>query len=304
MQTWLLRHAQTFVGSLGRLAHEPLANLLTVLVIGLALALPACLYLLVHNVQIASSTWSDTLQLAVYLKQDTSASDATQLAERIRKRRDVGAVEIITADAALVEFKKRSGFGQALDALGSNPLPHTLVVHPATQFTAPAAMQTLAVELRALPNVDVVQLDTAWVQRLYAILDMIRHAVSLISALLAIGVIAIVGNTIRLDIQNRRDEIEVTKLVGGSNAFVRRPFLYSGVWYGLGGGVIAWLATLLTISALGGPVHRVAGLYGSTYQLIGLAFTHGLALIGIAVALGWLGSWISTSLHLYRIEPR
>ncbi len=304
MQTWLLRHAQTFVGSLGRLAHEPFANLLTVLVIGLALALPACLYLLVHNVQIASSSWGDTLQLAVYLKQDASVSDATQLAERIRKRRDVGAVELITADAALVEFKKRSGFGRALDALASNPLPHTLVVHPAAQFMAPAPMQTLAVELRALPNVDVVQLDTAWVQRLYAILDMIRHAVSLISALLAIGVVAIVGNTIRLDIQNRRDEIEVTKLVGGSNGFVRRPFLYSGVWYGLGGGCIAWLATLLTIAALDGPVRQVAGLYGSSYRLIGLAFTQGLGLMGIAVALGWLGSWISTSLHLYRIEPR
>lgn len=304
MQTWLLRHAQTFVGSLGRLAHEPLANLLTVLVIGLALALPACLYLLVHNVQIASSTWSDTLQLSVYLKQEASAAEATQLTERIRRRHDVGAVELITADAGLAEFKKRSGFGQALEALESNPLPHTLVVHPAAQFTAPALMQTLAIELRALPHVELVQLDTAWVQRLYAILDMIRRTVSLIAALLAIGVVAVIGNTIRLDIQNRRDEIEVTKLVGGSNAFVRRPFLYSGVWYGLGGGVLAWMATLLTVSALGGPVQRVAGLYGSRYQLAGLTFTQGFGLIGIAVALGWLGSWISTSLHLYRIEPR
>ena len=304
MQTWLLRHVQTLIGSLGRLAQQPLANILTVAVIGLALALPACLYALMSNARAASSDWNKSLDISVYLKAGVSPAEATQLTESIRKRPEVAAADLIKANDALAEFKQHSGFGPALEALATNPLPHTVVVHPSAEFRTPAHLTSLSAQLQTLPGVDLVQLDTAWVQRFYTILDFIRRAVTLAAVLLGVGVIAIVGNTIRLDIQNRREEIEVTKLIGGSNAFVRRPFLYTGIWYGLGGGFIAWLTTLLVIGTLGGPVQRLAGLYGSQFRLTGLELRWSLLLIGVAALLGWLGSWVATSVHLHRIEPR
>ena len=176
---------------------------------------------------------------------------------------------MVEADAALEEFRTNSGFGEALDALKDNPLPHALVVRPAAEFREPTQVVSLTTELRGLEGVDIVQLDTAWVSRFNAILDVVRRGVLLAVGLFALGVLVIVGNTIRLDIENRRDEIEVTKLVGGSDAFVRRPFLYNGVWYGLGGGLIAWLVVTVVIAVLGDPVQRIAGLYGSSFELRG-----------------------------------
>jgi cell division transport system permease protein len=298
-----MRHLQTLVGSLGRLSQHKLATLLTVLVIGIALALPACLHLLVTNAQTATGSWNRVVDLTVFLKRPTSVEEATRTADRVRKRRDVASVDLITADDALKEFRRDSGFGQAIDALNDNPLPHTLVVQPAEEFTTPAHLQSLATDLRALPSVETVQLDTAWVERLNAILEAIRRGLLLAAALLAVGVMVIVGNTIRLDIQNRRAEIEVTKLVGGSDAFVRRPFLYNGVWYGLGGGLTAWIITLAVIGLLREPIRRIAGLYGSGFQLTGLGLKPTLLLLGAGILLGWLGSYLAASRHLRAIEP-
>lgn len=304
MKTWLSRHLQTALGSLGRLTSQPLASLLTILVMGIALALPACLDVLVRNAQALGGNWDRALDVSVYLKQSTDAAAAARVAERIRQRKDVKHVQLIQADDALKEFREHSGFGEALQALSDNPLPHTLVVTPSTALGTPDALETLSRDLRALPEVDVVQLDTAWVQRYLAILDTVQRVVTLVGVLLAIGVIVIVGNTIRLDIQNRRDEIEVTKLVGGSDAFVRRPFLYGGVWYGLGGGVIAWLVVLVAVALLAGPVQRLAGFYGSRFTLLGLGIQNGLALLLAGAVLGWLGSFLATTRHLRAIEPR
>jgi cell division transport system permease protein len=165
-------------------------------------------------------------------------------------------------------------------------------------------VETLAAELKLLPGVEVVQLDTEWVSRFNAILDVVRRIVFLAAGLFALGILVIVGNTIRLDIENRRGEIEVTKLVGGSDAFVRRPFLYNGVWYGLGGGAIAWLVVTAVILMLGDPVQRIAGLYGSGFALHGLDFESSLVLIGGGAVLGWLGSFIVATRELRGIEPR
>jgi cell division transport system permease protein len=157
--------------------------------------------------------------------------------------------------------------------------------------------------MRETPSVELVQLDSAWVERLNAILDAIERVLALTAGVLALGVMVIVGNTIRLDIQNRRDEIEVTKLVGGSDAFVRRPFLYNGVWYGLAGAVVAWIITAVAIGALRDPVARIAGLYGSGFQVHGLGLEPSLTLAGIGVALGWIGSFVAATRHLREIEP-
>jgi cell division transport system permease protein len=304
MKQWLERHVQTFVGSLGRLWQHPFSTLLTVLVIGIALALPACLHVLVQNVRAASGGWSNALDISVYMKPAATLDQARQAAERVRKRRDVEDVKLVEADDALEEFRRSSGFGEALDALKDNPLPHALVVRPAAEFREASQVEGLTAELRKIDHVDLVQLDTAWVSRFNAILDVVRRVVLLAAGLFALGILVIVGNTIRLDIENRRDEIEVTKLVGGSDAFVRRPFLYSGVWYGLGGAVIAWLIVSIVISVLGDPVQRIAGLYGSTFELNGLRLEGtGVLLLG-GVVLGWLGSFIAATRELRGIEPK
>ena len=304
MKQWLERHVQTFVGSLGRLWQHPFSTLLTVLVIGIALALPACLHVLVQNVRAASGGWSNALDISVYMKPAATLEQAQQAAERVRKRRDVEDVKLVEADDALEEFRRGSGFGEALDALKDNPLPHALVVRPAAEFREASQVEGLTEELRKIDHVDLVQLDTAWVSRFNAILDVVRRIVLLAAGLFALGILVIVGNTIRLDIENRRDEIEVTKLVGGSDAFVRRPFLYSGVWYGLGGALIAWLIVIVVISVLGQPVQRIAGLYGSTFELNGLGLEGtGVLLLG-GVVLGWLGSFIAATRELRGIEPK
>jgi cell division transport system permease protein len=304
VNTWLERHVQTLVGSLGRLWSKPFSTLLTILVIGIALALPACLYVLVQNVRSASGGWGNALDISVYMKPKASLEQAKQAAERIRKRRDVESVTIVRADDALEEFRRSSGFGEALDALKDNPLPHALVVRPAAEARESARVATLSEELRKIDGVDIVQLDTAWVSRFNAILDVVRRIVLLALGLFALGILVIVGNTIRLDIENRRDEIEVTKLVGGSNAFVRRPFLYNGVWYGLGGGLIAWLVVTVVIAALGEPVQRIAGLYGSRFELKGLGLEGSAALLLGGAALGWMGSYIASTRQLRGIEPK
>ncbi|MBL8268434.1 permease-like cell division protein FtsX [Steroidobacter sp.] len=303
MSAWLTRHAQTSIGSLGRLSQHKLATLLTVLVIGIALALPACLHLLISNAQTATGNWNRAVELTVFLKRPTSAEEASRTADRVRQRRDVSEVQLITSADALKGFRRDSGFGAAIDALNENPLPHTLVITPAAEFSTSANLDSLAADLRAMPSIEVVQLDTAWVNRLNAILDTVRRGLVVAAALLALGVMVIVGNTIRLDIQNRRAEIEVTKLVGGSDAFVRRPFLYNGIWYGLGGGVTAWIITLAVIGILREPIGRLAGLYGSAFQLGGLDPRATLILLGSGVVLGWLGSYLAASRHLRAIEP-
>jgi cell division transport system permease protein len=304
MKQWLERHAQTLVGSLGRLWTQPFATLLTILVIGIALALPACLHVLVQNVRAASGGWGNALDISVYMKPAATLEQAKQAEKRIAQRRDVEEVTLIEADAALAEFRRSSGFGQALDALKDNPLPHALVVRPAPEYRNPAQVDGLSAELRAIDGVDIVQVDTAWVSRFNAILDVVRRVVLLAAGLFALGILVIVGNTIRLDIENRRDEIEVTKLVGGSDGFVRRPFLYNGVWYGLGGGLVAWLTVTVVIALLGEPVQRIAGLYGSSFQLHGLGLQGSVVLLVGGVLLGWLGSFIAATKEIRGIEPK
>jgi cell division transport system permease protein len=304
MKQWLERHAQTSIGSLGRLWQHPFATLLTVIVIGIALALPACLHVFIQNVRTASGGWDNALDISVYLEPDATLDQAKRAADRIRQRRDVDEVTLIEADAALAEFRRGSGFGEALDALKDNPLPHALVVRPDAGYRDAAHVQTLTRELQKVDGVDIVQLDTEWVRRFNAILDVVRRGVFLAAGLFALGILVIVGNTIRLDIENRRDEIEVTKLVGGSNAFVRRPFLYNGVWYGLAGGIAAGLIVAIAVSVLDAPVHRIAGLYGSEFRLEGVGPEGWLALLLGGATLGWLGSFIVATRELREIEPK
>jgi cell division transport system permease protein len=298
------RHVQAFLGALGRLARNPLASVLTLLVVALALALPMSLKLFVSNARVATGDFTNAVDLSVYLKTDVALTKAQQLADSARARPGVAGVELISADKALDEFRKYSGFGAALEVLEQNPLPHVLHVHPAPDDSSTASVESLRRYFAAWPEVDLVQIDTEWVMRFNAILDVMRNVLAIAAVLLGVGVLAVVGNTIRLEILNRRAEIEVTKLVGGSNGFVRRPFLYTGMLYGLGGALLAWGIITITVIVLARPVATLAQLYGSHYSLAGLGVEDaGLLLAGGAV-LGWLGAWISASRHLSSIEPR
>jgi cell division transport system permease protein len=297
-------HLQSLLGSLGRLARSPLSTLLTLLVIALALALPASLRLLVSNAQAATGNFGRAIDLSVYLRTDVPLAKAQQLAGAARARADVAEVKLIPADQGLEDFRTYSGFGEALAALKENPLPHVLHVRPRDTASSPAALETLRGYFAAWPEVDLVQVDSQWVLRFNAILEVLRELLLMAAVLLGAGVLAVIGNTIRLEIAGRRAEIEVIKLVGGSNSFVRRPFLYTGLLYGLGGALLAWGIIALAIALLQDSVATLARLYGSRFELLGPSAADIGTLLGAGAALGWLGAWISAARHLRSIEPR
>lgn len=273
-----------------------------ILVIGVTLALPAAINVIVKNVQSVSSSWNSALDFSVYLKRELSVSEAEGLARLIGQRADIESVDLITSEQALAEFKEQSGFGEALDQLGENPLPHALVVRPGPGNTS-ASLTLLQEEIGNLPETDLVQVDTEWVQRFHAILDIVQQAIAIGAALLGLAIVVIIGNTIRLDIENRRDEIEVTKLIGASNAFVRRPFLWTGFWYGLLGGAFALALVQYGLYLLEKPVTRLAGLYQGNISVAALGVAESAAILGVAVFLGLLASWVTAARHMRRIEP-
>jgi cell division transport system permease protein len=303
IKAYFTRHAQNLFSALGRMVRQPVGSLLTVTVIGIALCLPVALHLLVVNGKAITSSWDSAVDLTAYLKTGQSSDVVQKLATKLRQRPDISNVDVIPADKALEEFRELSGFGEALDALTSNPIPDVLVIRPAEENLSASSVKLLADELSNWKEIDLVQVDTAWVERFHGLLSILRRAVTLAAGVLAVGVVVIVGNTIRLDIQNRKNEIEVCKLIGASDAFIRRPFLYSGFWYGLGGAFIALLVVNATLLLLQQPIRQVAGLYGSNFELMGLDPAFTLLILAGGSGLGWLGSWLAATRHMRLIEP-
>jgi cell division transport system permease protein len=301
--TWLARHLHALISSLGRLTREPLATILTVLVMALALALPLGLDVLVRNTRSATGDFSGAIGLSVYLEREVSEDKARQLAGNARQRAGVAEVTLVTAAEGLKQFRAQSGFAEAIDALGDNPLPHLLAVKPAADRSSPAAVEDLRRYLAAWPEVESVQVDSDWVRRFNAILETLRRALLVADVLLGGGVIAVVGNTIRLEILNRRAEIEVTRLVGGSRGFVRRPFLYTGTLYGLLAGLLGWIIVALAMRALLAPAVELARAYGSAFLLSGPSIDELGWMLATGMGLGWIGAWIAAGRHLSRIEP-
>jgi cell division transport system permease protein len=218
MTGWLTRHLQSLLFAAGRLVRAPLSTAFTVLVIAIALTLPTAFGLAILSVRDATGNFADAVDVSVYFRKGVTPDPARQLARNARQRDGVASVDLISADDALKSFREQSGFGAALDVLGDNPLPHALDIRPRPDATSPAQMESLRKYLAAWPEVELVQVDSEWVQRLNAILDLLRRLVLGTTVLLGLGVLAVIGNTIRLEIYSRRAEIEVTKLVGGSNA--------------------------------------------------------------------------------------
>lgn len=302
-KVYLLQHLQVLFYSLGQLSRAPVSTLMTSAVIGIALSLPTAFYVLLQNVQTVSQDWDRGARISLFLKTSVTEPQAQAMASKLRAISDISAVTYISRSAALTEFRRSSGFGDAIDALEDNPLPAVLVVQPAKQLESAAAIEALLSRLRTYPEVDITQLDLEWVKRLYALVEIGQRGVIALAMLLALSVLLVVGNTIRLAIQNRRDEIVVTKLIGGTDSFIRRPFLYTGIWYGLVGGLLGWLAVSLTLELLAAPVNDLAGLYNSDFTLSGVdLITTGLLLL-VSPLLGLLGSWLAVGRHLGDIEP-
>ena len=296
-------HARVSLASLGRLYAQPIATIMTAAVISIALALPAGLYIVLANIGQVSTDWDSSTQISLFLHTHVKQRDAQKLVQRLEKHKDIKKVEMIDKEKGLQQFKETSGFGDALKYLDENPLPIVLVVHPRIHTDQPNRTTKLVKDLGKNKLVEIAQLDVQWVKRLYTFLEIANRSILVISSMLAIAVLLVVGNTIRLDIQSRREEIEVSKLIGASDAFIRRPFLYTGFWYGVIGGVMAWIITLISLILMEEPIHNLAVLYHSDFQLAGLGLKKTLLLILISCALGLIGSWLAVTRHLKDIEP-
>ena len=287
---------------LNDILNNPITNFMTVLVIAIALALPAGLQILLENGKHLSSTWDGASRISVYLEIDLSEKKIDSTIKKVKANSSVKSVELISSNRALKEFSQYSGFGDVMDELDSNPLPTTLIVQPNNNL--PSETEVLLKELKAIPFVDLVQLDLDWVRKLHAILLLAEKLAAALGLALGVSVLLIVGNTIRLSVQNRREEIEVVKLVGATNAFIRRPFLYTGFWYGLFAGILCWILLGGALYWLSDPIATLSGLYESDFSLSGLSFIQSFQLISIGCALGLLGSWLSVGRHIRQIEPR
>lgn len=297
-----LDHVRALTATLDQLRSRPFGTLLTAFVIGITLALPTGLHVLTSQLDGLSGGADAAARASLFLKDTTSLEAGQQLARRLAARPGVTEARYISRDQALNEFKTHSGFGEALDILKDNPLPAVIVVTPDRHQT-PAQADALLKELSALPEIDSAKLDQQWLQRLYAIIALVQRGVLLVAGLLVLAVLVVIGNTIRLDIVSRREEIVVLKLIGASDAFIRRPFLYAGLAYGLTGGLLACMLVLSAGLALAEPAATLAGLYGMPSILGGLSFETTATVFAAGGLLGWLGAFWTVSRHLSGIEP-
>lgn len=303
LQAWISHHQFSCSDSLQRLLAAPWQSVMTWMVIAIALVLPSALYLGLDNVQRLGQGWQNKAQISVYIRHQAKPLAIEQLQQRLERLPEVSGVSLITPEKAKQEFQQYSGLGDVLKSLETNPLPSVLTVDAAVGHHTPDQLSALQNKLQAEPLVDLVQLDIAWLRRLHQMMNLAQHIVVALAALLAVGVLLIIGNTIRLAIENRRSEIIVLKMVGGTDGFVRRPFLYTGIWYGFGGGAFAALLLFFAGVWLSAPVESLILLYGSEHSLTWLGLNNLLLLLVSSAVIGWLGAWLAVSRHLKDIEP-
>lgn len=297
IRAWFGHHGYSFVASFGRMLHKPWATLLTVGVMAVALALPLGLWLVLDNVERFSGSVQQSREISIFLKQDVDDARASALAEELRGRRNVGEVELRTPQQGLDELRAKGMPASVIDAAGENPLPYVLIVTPGGDEAL------LVAGLQQLPEAELVQHDAQWRQRLDGWLRFGGRVAWVLAVLLGLGALLVVGNTVRLDIQSRREEIGVQQLLGATDGFIRRPFLYLGTWYGLAAGVAALALLTAAAAALRAPLAELAASYGSRFALGGFAPLQALSVLAGAALLGWLGAGLVTGHFLRQTRP-
>jgi cell division transport system permease protein len=296
LRAWIESHRASLLDSLRRLGKQPIGSFFTCLVMAVALSLPMGLSLLLNNVERLGGSWQRAAQISLYLNIDASSKEGEALRDQIKNIPGVAEAEYISRDQALEEFQQQSGLGEALKELPQNPLPGVVLVTP-NEVDKPT-LEALRQKLAEMPKVQQAQLDLVWVERLAAILKLGDRFVFGLTVLLVSALLLVIGNTIR------RTEIEVIKLVGGTDSYVRRPFLYMGALYGFGAGIFSWGLLAFGLDWLNDAVVGLAGLYGSDFALAGVPVADGLSLLLGAVLLGYIGAWIAVARHLRELAPK
>ncbi|MFT5878948.1 MAG: cell division transport system permease protein [Moritella sp.] len=297
------QHIHQAVSSLSDVWRTPIASLMTMLVLGVSLALPSTLYIVLKNTQTISEQWTSPTDINLFLKKEIPESRYQNLLQRIQSYKEVEAIQYISKEQGMTEFKRTSGFASALSFLDKNPLPAVVVVTPKPYYRTSIASKELLAKLEREPEVQQGKLDITWLARLEGIISILRDAVLVVSALLLSSVLLITGNTIRLNILSHRAEIEVLKLIGATNSFVQRPFLYTGFWYGMIGGILAWAASLFMVYWMEETVLNLAQLYQTEFAIQGLVLSEVGIIFATAIGMGLISAAISVNYYIVKIEP-
>ena len=300
MTAWLAQHARCLVATLARLAGTPLGSLLNIVVIGIALSLPVGLYVVIDNLQASSANLAAEPQISAFMALDASRAEVAQIEARLKQNARVQRYRFVPRDQALQELKQSSGLADVIDSLPQNPLPDAFVVN--AKDSTPQALEALRDEIKQWPRVAHAQLDAAWARRLDATLRFGRLVVTILGGLLALALIAVTFNIIRLQVLTQREEVEVIKLIGATDAFIRRPFLYYGALQGCAGGAVAWLIVSGGVWLVNRNLGELSHVYASLFQLKHLKPADGLSLLLIPAALGWFGAWLSVGRHLAQVD--
>lgn len=300
MKSWLMHHWYVMQHTLRRLRTSPVSSTLNVLVIGVALSLPTGGYILLQNVQNLSDKMVGTPQISIFLNMNVSQDEIVRINKQLQQHNAISQIEFVPREQALLQLQSSTGLADVTGGLAQNPLPHAFIITPKNKDAQ--AMETLKDELKSWPKFDHVQLDSAWAKKLEALLKFGRLAVLILAALLSFALIAITFNTIRLQILTQREEIEVSKLIGASNSFIRRPYLYFGIIQGLLGGAAAWIIITLSLAMLNISLSDLTQLYASTFTLNHLSAADSFTLLLFSSYLGWLGALLSVSQHLWQLE--
>lgn len=300
---YLLNHAHGLFSSLGRLSRAPFTSAMTILVLAVAISLAGCFYIVVANIQQLTGNLQASNQMSLFLKEHITEAAGQKIADQLAQNSNIETIKFISKKQAMDEFKANSGFGDALNALDSNPLPNVIQVLPKDILDSREAIDNLLAEFKQIPQVEFVQVDMQWVERLQAIMMIASRGVTVVGVLLGFAVTFITGNTIRLELHNRQDEVLISKLVGATHAFIQRPFLYTGFWLGFIAGFSAWLIITIMLLILESPVEKLSSLYNSSFELLFLSFSEFILMLMIASLLAVLGSWAVLHYQLRQLKP-
>lgn len=302
IRAWLMQHGFVFFITLKRLISTPVTSLLSIIVMGIALSLPAGIYVLMENLQSISGQTASSPQMSLFLKLDAQKEDIARIKQQLEENSQVVSFQFVSKDAALHQLQQSNGLDNLTASLIRNPLPDAFIVH--TLKDTAEALEQLRTAMQQWPAIEHVQFDSAWVERLHALLKLGRFVVLMLATLLSIAIIAIMFNTIRLQILTKQDEIEISKLIGATDSFIRRPFLYFGTIQGLAGGITAWSIIAFAIETINAELIEIIQLYNFDLHLQHLSPEDSISLLLFSAWLGWLGARLSVASHLWQIEPR